>query len=50
MAITDREHKSVLQKMSFNKLAELHNILEPYKKYIPTQLASNRSLKFDSKH
>ena len=36
--------------MSFNKVAELCNILEIYKKDISTQMASTRSLKIDSKH
>ena len=50
MAITETEHKNALQKMSFSKVEELDNVLETYTKYIPTQLASNRSLKFDWKH
>ena len=50
MVVTDREYENILQKMSFNKVTEKRNILETYKKHIPTQLASNRSLKFDSKH
>ena len=49
MATTEEEHKNLLQKMIFNKVAELYNILEIYKKDIPTQLASTRSLKIDAK-
>ena len=50
MAISQREHKIKLQKMSLDKVVELYTILQGYKQRIPTQVASDRSQKFDSKN
>ena len=49
-AISEREHKIKLQKMSLDKVVELYAILQGYKQRIPTQVASDRSQKFDSKN
>ena len=48
--ITEREHKIISQKIRLDKVAEPYNILQGCKKCIQTQVASNRSLKFDSEH
>ena len=36
--------------MSLDKVVELYTILQGYKQRIPTQVASDRSQKFDSKN